>query len=158
MIIEKGKIVSIEPEGLWVETISKTVCGSCKAEKGCGQRLMAKWAGHSSYIWVLLEGRDASAYHQGDSIRIGIPEEIIAKGSMVIYLVPLVFMLLTTILADKLFANELLIVLSAIAGLLLGGGVVRWHAYRNRLNPDLQPVLVDDYQPVNFIQSHIQSE
>lgn len=152
MIIETGKIVSVEPDGLWVETITKTVCGSCKAEKGCGQSLMAKWAGHSSYIWVLLEGRDPANYHQGDAIQLGIPEEIIAKGSMVIYMIPLVSMLLATITADHFFNSELLIVISAISGLLVGGGLVRWHADKNRLNPNLQPVLVDDHRPVMFIQ------
>lgn len=152
MIIETGKIVSVEPDGLWVETITKTVCGSCKAEKGCGQSLMAKWAGHSSYIWVLLEGRDSTKYQQGDAIKIGIPEEIVAKGSMVIYMVPLIIMLLATITADHLLNNELLIVFAAISGLLVGGGLVRWHADKNRLNPNLQPVLVDDHRPVMFIQ------
>jgi sigma-E factor negative regulatory protein RseC len=153
MIIETGTVVSVEPEGLWVETISKTVCGSCKAEKGCGQSLMAKWAGHNSYIWVLLEGRDPAIYHQGDSIRIGIPEEVVAKGSMVIYILPLLVMVGFTFLADSLLGNELITVFSAIAGLVIGGGLVRWHAYKNRLNPNLQPVLVDDRQPVYLIQS-----
>lgn len=152
MIIETGKVVSVEPEGLWVETISKTVCGSCKAEKGCGQSLMAKWSGHNSYIWVLLEGRDPVVYHQGDSIRIGIPEEVVAKGSMVIYILPLLVMVGCTILADSLSANELITVFSALAGLVIGGGLVRWHAYRNRLNPNLQPVLVDDRQPLHLVQ------
>lgn len=152
MIIETGKIVSVEPDGLWVETITKTVCGSCKAEKGCGQSLMAKWAGHSSYIWVLLEGRDPANYQKGDAIQLGIPEEIVAKGSMVIYMVPLICMLVTTAVADSLFNNELLTVFSAILGLLLGGGLVRWHADKNRLNPDVQPVLIDDHRPAMFIQ------
>ncbi len=153
MIIETGKVVSIEPEGLWVETISRSVCGTCKAEKGCGQSLMAKWAGHTSYIWVLLEGRDPSQYQAGDRIQIGIPEDVIAKGAMVVYLVPLIVMLLATILAHQLFANEAMTVLFAILGLLSGGGLIRWHAWKTRFDPRLQPVLVDDREKINLLDA-----
>lgn len=144
MIIETGKVVSVEPEGLWVETITRSVCGSCKAEKGCGQSLMAKWAGHSSYIWVLLEGRDPTKYRQGDAVEIGVPEEVVAKGSLFIYSIPLITLLLFTFVANKLFSSEPLIVLSGLVGLCVGGLLVRWHAERNRFNPNLQPVIIDD--------------
>jgi sigma-E factor negative regulatory protein RseC len=156
MIIETGKVVSVEPEGLWVETISRSVCGTCKAEKGCGQSLMAKWSGHTSYIWVLLEGRNPDNYQPGDSIQIGIPEDIIAKGSMIVYLVPLMVMLLVTVLAHRQFANEVVTVISAIAGLLLGGAIIRWHAWKTRFDPRLQPVLVDDREKINLIEPSIQ--
>lgn len=156
MIIETGKVVSVEPEGLWVETISRSVCGTCKAEKGCGQSLMAKWSGHTSYIWVLLEGRNPDNYQPGDSIQIGIPEDIIAKGSMIVYLVPLMVMLLVTVFAHRQFANEVVTVISAIAGLLLGGAIIRWHAWKTRFDPRLQPVLVDDREKINLIEPSIQ--
>ena len=66
MILETGRIVAIEPEGVWVETIQKSACGSCKAEKGCGQSLINKWDGHTAYIWVLLEGRNPENYQLGN--------------------------------------------------------------------------------------------
>ncbi len=157
MIIETGKVVSVEPEGLWVETISRSVCGTCKAEKGCGQSLMAKWSGHTSYIWVLLEGRNPDAYQPGDSIQIGIPEDIVAKGSMIVYLVPLIVMLLVTLLAHRQFANEAMTVIAAVSGLLLGGAIIRWHAWKTRFDPRLQPVLVDDREKINLIEPSIQS-
>jgi sigma-E factor negative regulatory protein RseC len=152
MIIETGKVVSVEPEGVWVETISRSVCGSCKAEKGCGQSLMAKWSGHSSYIWVLLEGRDPDLFHPGDSIQIGVPEDVIAKGSMLVYLVPLVVMVLATIVADKQFASEAVTIVSAIGGLFLGGAVIRWHAWKTRFDPRLQPVLIDGREKIKFAE------
>jgi sigma-E factor negative regulatory protein RseC len=152
MIIETGKVVSVEPEGLWVETISRSVCGTCKAEKGCGQSLMAKWSGHTSYLWVLLEGRNPDAYQAGDSIQIGIPEDVIARGSMIVYLVPLIVMVLMTVFAHQQFANEAMTVLFAILGLLLGGALIRWHAWKTRFDPRLQPVLVDDREKINWTE------
>lgn len=151
MIIETGRIVAIEPEGVWVETIQKTACGSCKAEKGCGQGLLSKVYGHSSYIWVLLEGRDAACYHMGDEIRIGIPEDVVAKGALLVYMLPMLTLVLATSVAHVQFANEAITTFSGLVGLLLGGLVVRWHSWRNRCNPALQPVLIDDREPLRFL-------
>ncbi|MEN0035940.1 MAG: SoxR reducing system RseC family protein [Cellvibrio sp.] len=153
MILETGRIAAIETEGLWVETIRKSACGSCKAEKGCGQSLMNKWDGHSAYIWVLLEGRDPASYQLGDEIRIGIPEEVIAKGALLVYMVPLLTLVIATALAHHQFAQEGITTLSGFAGLLLGGLIVRWHSWRTRLDSNLQPVLVDDSAPLHFYPS-----
>ena len=153
MILETGHIVAIETEGVWVETIRKSACGSCKAEKGCGQSLLNKMDGHSAYIWVLLEGRNPASYQLGDEIQIGIPEDVIAKGALLVYMVPLITLLLATALAHQQFAHEGITTLSGFAGLLLGGLIVRWHSWRTRLNSDLQPVLVDGRKPLHFYQA-----
>lgn len=160
MIIETGRIVSVEQEGVWVETIQKTTCGSCKAEKGCGQSLIHKWDGHTSYIWVLLEGRDPQRYRLGDEIQIGIPEEVIARGAMVVYIVPLLALVIATAVSHILFASEIITTFSGLGGLMLGGLIVRWHSWRNRYNRELQPVLVDDRKPLHFysakeVHSHV---
>lgn len=153
MILETGRIVAIETEGVWVETIRKSACGSCKAEKGCGQSLINKWDGHSAYIWVLLEGRNSSSYHLGDEIQIGIPEDVIAKGALLVYIVPLITLVVATAFSHHQFGNEGITTFSGFVGLLLGGLIVRWHSWRNRLNSDLQPVLVDDRKPLHFYQA-----
>jgi sigma-E factor negative regulatory protein RseC len=153
MILETGRIVAIENQGVWVETIRKSACGSCKAEKGCGQSLINKWDGHSAYIWVLLEGRNPSSYQLGDEIQIGIPEDVIAKGALLVYIVPLITLLIATVFSHHQFAHEGITTISGLAGLLLGGLIVRWHSWHNRLNSELQPVLVDDQKPLHFYQA-----
>jgi sigma-E factor negative regulatory protein RseC len=152
MILESGRIASIEAEGVWVETIRRSTCGSCRAEKGCGQSLMAKWGGQTSYLWVLLEGRDPADYRIGDEIQIGVPEEVVAKGSMLVYLLPLVVMMTVTWLTHNVFAQELLTTLGGLIGLLLGGLVVRWYSHHIRFDRRLQPVLVDEREPLNFCE------
>jgi sigma-E factor negative regulatory protein RseC len=153
MILETGRIMVIETEGVWVETIQKSACGSCKAEKGCGQSLINKWDGHTAYIWVLLEGRNPASYALGDEIQIGIPEEVIAKGALLVYMVPLLTLLIATAVAHNQFAHEGITTLSGFAGLLLGGLLVRCHSWRTRLDRNLQPVLVDDRKPLRFHQT-----
>jgi sigma-E factor negative regulatory protein RseC len=114
--------------------------------------LINKWDGHSAYIWVLLEGRDPANYQLGDEIQIGIPEEVIAKGALMVYMVPLLTLVIATALAHQQFGHEGITTLSGFAGLLLGGLIVRWHSWRTRLDSNLQPVLVDDRKPLRFYQ------
>ncbi len=144
MIAETGRVVAIESNGLWVETIQRSTCGSCAAQKGCGQSLLARLAGHSSYLWVLLEGRDSARYHLGDEIQLGIPEDVVVKGSLFVYLLPLLLMIFGSGLANAWFASEGLSVLGGLLGLLSGGLVVRWRAQKTRFDPRLQPVLLDE--------------
>ncbi len=143
MITETGKIVAIDEDALWVETIQSTTCQSCAAEKGCGQSLMAKWGGHSSYLRVLLDGRRSENFSLHDDVTIGVPEDVVANGSLFVYLLPLITMVLATLIADKLGLTEGAIILSALIGLLLGGGVVRWRSHLGRTDTRLQPVIID---------------
>lgn len=150
MIHEKGRIVAIEPDGLWVETIQRSTCNSCSAEKGCGQSLMAKLSGHTSYLWVLLQGRDANRYQLGDEVEIGVPESVVVNGSLFAYLVPLFGMILGAGVAHHQFASEGFTILSAFAGLVAGAVLVRWHSHRTRFDSRLQPVLIDDQKPLRI--------
>ncbi len=153
MISETGRIVAIEPEGLWVETIQRSTCGSCAAEKGCGQSLMARLMGHTSYLWVLLEGRDPADYRLDQEIQIGVPETVVVKGSLFVYLTPLVGMIAGAGAAQYFWGSDGLSALGALAGLLAGGALVRWRAHQTRNDPRLQPVLLDERQPVTLIPS-----
>lgn len=144
MILETGRIVAVEPDGLWVETIQRSTCTSCRAERGCGQSLMAKMTGHTSYLRILLQGRDSEHYRLGDEVQIGIPENVVAKGSAFAYLVPLLLMLVSAGIAEHLITFEPVTILAAIAGLVAGGLIVRFRAWQTRNNQALQPILIDE--------------
>ena len=42
MLTETGKVIAIEDDGLWVETLQLSACAQCAARQGCGQRVLAK--------------------------------------------------------------------------------------------------------------------
>ncbi len=142
MLLETGRILAIEPQGLWVETIQRSACGSCQAQKGCGHSLLAKFGASASALWVLLDGRDADQYRVGDEVQIGVPEELIVKGSLLVYLLPLVTMLATTFMAHRQDVSEGLLAIWALAGLLAGGAILRWYSHLIRFDNRLQPVLI----------------
>ena len=151
MILENGRIIAIEPQGLWVETIQHSTCGSCQAQKGCGHSLLARFGSSASRLWVLLDGRNSSNYCIGDEVKIGVPEDVIARGALFIYVAPLITMLAATTIAHQQAASDGVSVLWALGGLMLGAVIVRWHANETRFDSRLQPVLVDDRQALRIL-------
>lgn len=144
MIIETGHIISIELQGMWVETLQRSACGSCHAQKGCGHSALAKMGVSASRLWVLFEGRDPAKYSIGDQVTIGVPEDVIAKGSLFVYMTPLFFMIAATLIAHQEKLSDAMSAVAALLGLLVGAVIVRWRSYQTRFDSRLQPVLVDD--------------
>lgn len=150
MITETGRVVAIDAECLWVETIQRSTCQSCSAEKGCGQSLIAKWDGKTSFIRVLLEGRDPGQYQLHDEITIGIPDAVVANGSLLVYLTPLVSMVAALFAAELLRLAEGGVIALTALGLVTGGLLVRWHSHRHRNDRRVQPILLDGVEPVSW--------
>ena len=151
MLKESGRIVAIDTDGVWVETTNKSVCGSCAAEKGCGQSLLARWANGHGYLKVLFDGRDPTTVHINDEVDIGIPEDVVVTSSLVIYVIPLVLMLVGAVIGDKFFSGEITTVIGAIVGFSLGSVFVFIFSRATRHNRRIQPVLLDI---INNCQPH----
>lgn len=145
MLIETGRVVAVDQEAIWVETIRQSTCGSCAANKGCGHGLLNRIAdGRTGYVRVLSGGVCPGRCAIDDQVRIGIPEQVILQGSAVVYMLPLLLMLAGAATGAGLLPGpaEPVAVGGAVAGLLLGFALVRWHARRHRDDPALQPVLL----------------
>ncbi len=151
MPTETGRVVAIEADGLWVETIRRSTCGTCAAQKGCGHGLLNRISdGKRGYIRVLPGERAIAQYAIDDQVLISIPDEVILRGSFIAYLLPLLAMLTGALAAVKwLPGNEdLVAVCGAAGGLLLGYVLVFWHGTRHRRDPDFQPVLLGIAPPL----------
>lgn len=142
MITETGRVVAIESDSLWVETVRRSTCNSCSAQKGCGTGLLNRIGdGRRNHMRVLLDGRDPAQFHLDDDIEISIPEHVLLLGAMVVYLLPLLSMLAGMALLHHYTASEGWAALGALAGFVAGLGLVRLHARRIRDNPHYQPVV-----------------
>jgi len=145
MLTETGRVVGIEADGLWVETIRRSTCGACAAQQGCGHGLLNRISdGKQGYIRVLPGAGAVEHYSINDQVLISIPEEVILRGSFIAYVLPLLAMLAGALAAVRwLPGNEdLVAVLGAAVGLALGFALVHWHANRHRRDPSFQPVLL----------------
>ncbi|MEX1033333.1 MAG: SoxR reducing system RseC family protein [Cellvibrionaceae bacterium] len=143
MLTETGRIMAVDKDHLWVETINRSTCGSCVAEKGCGQSLLARWAAKSAYMKVLLDGRDPRAFNINDTVSIGIPEDVVVKSSLIIYCLPILLLLVGGAIGQYTVGSENASILAALTGLLVGGLLVKLYSWSAGRNRRLQPVIVD---------------
>ena len=150
MLVESGRVVAIEQDGVWVETLRKTTCGACAARKGCGHGLLNEVSAGSKGLVRVLVGDDLqpSQCNIDDQVEFTLPEEVILRGSLVVYIVPLVLMLAGAALASgasefsTLLPDDLYSLFGAEIGFLLGTGLVRLHALQHRNNVAFQPMLL----------------
>ncbi|TXS95510.1 SoxR reducing system RseC family protein [Parahaliea maris] len=145
MLLESGEVVAVEADAVWVETLRKSTCGTCSAQKGCGHGLLNRLgSGRRHYIRVLAGELDPGQCRVGDTVDFALPESVLLRGSLIVYLLPLLAMLAGALIASALWPGspDLAGPGGAAAGFALGFMAVRLHARQHADDPDMQPTLV----------------
>ncbi|WP_246386489.1 SoxR reducing system RseC family protein [Litorivivens lipolytica] len=141
---ESGRVVAIEDDALWVETIRQSSCGSCAAQKGCGQGLLNKIGdGKRNHLRVLLGDVPASRFQLDSEVEFSVPEHVLLRGAMLVYLLPLIAMIAGMGVAHALFVSDKLAALGALLGFVGGMLLVRVHHWVIRDRLDYQPTVVE---------------
>jgi len=143
MIEETGQIVSCDGDYAWVETERKSACSSCSANKGCGTGVLSKvYANRFSRVKALNQINAAP----GETVVLGLEEDALVRGSLAVYGLPLLGLILMAMLGDVL-AKEMavqqpdgLVAIFGIVGLFLGFYLVR--LFSRKISHD------DRYQPI----------
>lgn len=154
MLTETGRVVAVEAQSLWVETIRQSTCGTCAAQKGCGHSLINQISdGSRSYIRVLCPEHEPNVCKVNDQVLISIPEEVILRGSFIVYMIPLLAMLVGSVAAVELFVGhpDLVAIAGASFGFLVGVAVVRWHAWSHRDDTSFQPTFIEVVRPESLL-------
>lgn len=140
MIEEQGRVVALESGAVWVETLRKSTCSSCSANAACGQGLMDRLGvgRQRGYVRALSQMQLAI----GDSVIIGVREDLLVRSSLLVYLLPLLGLFAAALLANGLGLSEPLVILAGLSGLFASWLMVRWRAARVAENPLLQPVVL----------------
>jgi sigma-E factor negative regulatory protein RseC len=89
VIEESGLIVATVGDEAWVETSRRSSCGSCEA-KGCGTGALSQVLGRRTQR---LQVKNPIGAAVGDQVVLGIEESALLKGSLAVYLVPLLALL-----------------------------------------------------------------
>jgi sigma-E factor negative regulatory protein RseC len=140
MIEESGQVVGLEAGAVWVATWRKSTCSSCSANAGCGQGLLDKLAINSqrANVRALTDLQLAV----GDRVIIGLREDALLRGSLWVYGLPLLGLLLGAWGAEYLAAGEPVVIAASVVGFVSAGLLVRWHSRRHLCDPALQPVVL----------------
>lgn len=146
MIFEAGIVVGKANSSVMVETIQKTACDSCAAQPGCGHSVLSKLTGNSVRIRVLIGKFNTNEVFLGQSVTIAIPDHVVVKGSLFVYLVPLLGSLIGAWAMgsfDKSVALDLMSIMGAAFGLIIGGIFVRVRSQKSQDESESNPILYD---------------
>lgn len=140
MIEESGRVVAVEAGAVWVETLRKSTCGSCAANAGCGQGLMDKLgvSARRGHVRALSDLR----LTVGDSVVIGVREDLLLRAALLVYLLPLLGLLAAAGLANGAGLGEPLVIIAGVLGLALTWFAVRQQSQRTATDPAMQPVVL----------------
>ncbi len=144
MIEEQAQVVEINGDQLVLQAQTQSACGSCAASKGCGTSVLAKVVGRK---FTRFQAENIVNAQVGDTVMVGISEDALLKGSLMMYIVPVLGMLIFALLGDYFFIaiepeRDLKIALSAIAGLVAGSLLSRWYFTRQASARQFSPVVL----------------
>lgn len=149
MIEETAHVIRLEDEYAWVETQRKSVCGSCSANKGCGTSVLGKVLGQRrSYVRVL----NPVGAKLGEEVVVGLGERAFVTGSLAVYAIPLLTLLIGAVLGESLAQaygwGDVASVIGGLSGLALGFAWLWLFARRVGGDRRYQPVILRRVVPV----------
>lgn len=127
MIEEQAQVIDVKGNTLILQAQTQSACGNCAASKGCGTSLLSKVVGRK---FTRIQADNSVNANIGDTVVVAIPEDAMLKGSLVMYLFPVLGMFVIALLADYLLTpalqyRDLVIAVTAFAGLVGGALLAR---------------------------------
>ena len=144
MIEEEAQVIEVKGNELILQAQTQSACGSCSANKGCGTSLLAKVVGRK---FTHFQAENSVNAVVGDTVIVGIPEDALLKGSLVMYVLPIAGMLVFAVLADYLLLidmqfRDLSTAASGIMGLVLGSLMAKSYFQRHSSVQLFSPVVL----------------
>lgn len=139
MIEEQATVVSVDGEMAELAIARRNACGSCTAKGGCGTSLLSSLFPQRQ---LRLRLANTVGARPGDRVVLGLDEGQLQRGSLLLYAVPLLGLLLGAIGGENLLLylggpQELGGVAGGLLGLIAGLSVVRERGRQARLGGDL---------------------
>lgn len=145
MIEERAQVLSVHDDQIWVQTERQSTCGACAANKGCGTAVLGKVFG-ARQMRVQVRSQIPIPLQAGDEVIIGVEENALVKGSLAVYIVPLLMMFTGALVGQWVTGSEHMSVLMGLIGLLAGFAWLRVFGLRIRENVHFQPTVVRLHQ------------
>jgi sigma-E factor negative regulatory protein RseC len=121
MLEQTAEIIRTAPDGVWVQAVEPSGCGTCGGQ-GCSTRRIAELFQRKPRQFLVDCDLSLSP---GDRVVVGIARGSVLKSALRVYGLPLGLMLAGALLAQALEPGDG----SALVGMLLGG-LVGWLAAR----------------------------
>jgi sigma-E factor negative regulatory protein RseC len=126
MIESEARVVAVEAGRTWVQADRRSSCGQCGAAGSCGGSLFAELFGNRP---VRVEVANPLQAQPGARVIIGLPERLMLTGSLRLYLLPLLGLILGALLGQGAFfgqAGEFPAILGALLGFFAFPALWQW--------------------------------
>jgi len=145
MIEETAIVVRTEGHTVWLESGGGSAgCGECQSKSACGQTVFSELFGVDS---AQFKAESKELLKEGDRVLLGIDERALVRGSLLVYMFPLLIMILAASIAAWLstllsISHEGLIIAGGLSGLYLGYRFARKRAAILTKIKSFQPIIL----------------
>ena len=143
MIEEQAQVIEIKGDQLILQAQTQSTCGSCAVNKGCGTSVLSKVVGRK---FTQFQAENNIGAEVGDTVIVGIAEDALLKGSLVMYIMPIIAMLIFALIADYLLiemaVRDLFVAISGVAGLVFGSLFARQYFQQKSRAHQFVPVVL----------------
>lgn len=126
MLTEHARVVAVDDDGLWVETLKQSACNACSAKSGCGQHLLSKYVRDLTCIKARFTAEEKRIWKLGDDVEIGVEENALVANALLIYLLPLLCLIALVLVTHTLRLPETLIAFAGFSGLVVGALLIKY--------------------------------
>jgi sigma-E factor negative regulatory protein RseC len=122
MLEMRAIVIQVEGDEASVQPLSTGGCGHCNSEGGCGSSSLSKlFCSHKPRHFKVSNEVHAKV---GDEVQVSIPDGVLLRGAMKLYVLPLILLLLGGIvgvgMAEESAGRDIYAAAGAVIGLLLG--------------------------------------
>jgi len=137
MIEQQGQVVSVSPERVSVRLGGSVGCSACDAGRGCGAGIFGRLLNRKP---VVLDLSDDLGSRVGQAVIVGLPESLLMRLVLRLYLVPLLAGLAGATLGHyisvRIGAGEAMVDGAALLGaVLVGAMALVWNRRRENEFP-----------------------
>jgi len=150
MIEEQATVIDREGDYVWVQTHRQSSCGHCSAKNTCGTQVLSKVLGNKTAQVRCWNSKDVKI---GDQVIIGIEESALLGGSLLVYFLPLISMIIfgavSVFLSKAWWPDDvdLWSVIASVSGLLLGLVFTNYHTQKINQRKRYEPILLKKLNP-----------
>ncbi|MEZ8742521.1 SoxR reducing system RseC family protein [Photobacterium swingsii] len=132
MMRSLATVIAVDSSGITVSCQQQTSCGHCASRDSCGTGIVSKAIPGRAHQ-INIETQEQVAV--GDVVEIGLAEQSMLSSALLVYLLPLLFLIAGTIVGQWVFVDlaagsELGVIALAGASAALGLAIARYVAKR----------------------------
>jgi len=143
MIEEQAQVIEIRGNQLVLQVQTQSTCGSCAVNKSCGTSVLSKVVGRK---FTQFQAENNIGAEVGDTVIVGIAEDALLKGSLAMYVIPIMGMLVFSLVADSMLmevtSRDLVIAVSGFMGLACGSLLAKLYFQRQSSASLFLPVVL----------------